>query len=214
MMTNKGFWDKWADRYDRAMSGSAELYEQIADRIKKSLNRDMSVLELACGTGLLSQKLVGRVKLLEATDFSQAMIRQAKAKNYSTRIHFSVRDATALPYAASSFDAVVIANALHIIPRPELALAEIRRVLKPGGTLYAPTFVHGRGAGFRLRARLMVLAGFKVYSKWSAEEFAAYISEHGFEVTRTERLGGKIAPLCYLEAAVPVNERLGNIGQF
>lgn len=131
------------------------------------------------------------------------MIRQARAKNNSSRLYFSVQDATALPYAVSSFDAVVIANALHIMSHPELALTEIRRVLKPGGMLYAPTFVHGRGAGFRLRARLMALAGFRVYSKWFAEEFAAYVSDHGFEVTQTERLGNKIAPLCYLEALLP-----------
>ena len=212
MTANKGFWDRWAGRYDGAMAGSAGLYAQIANRIIKSLNRDMSVLELACGTGLLSERLAGSVKLLEATDFSEAMIRQAKAKSYSSRLHFSVQDATALPYAAHSFDAVVIANALHIMPRPELALAEIRRVLKPGGTLYAPTFVHGRGAGFRLRARLMALAGFKVYSKWSAEEFAAYISGCGFEVTQRSRLGSKIAPLCYLEAVSPANGgRAGDI---
>lgn len=206
MMTNKGFWDRWAGQYDRTMAGCGDLYRQIAGRIKESLNREMNVLELACGTGLLSEKLAGRVKLLEATDFSEAMIRQAKAKKSSSRLHFSVQDATILPYAPASFDAVVIANALHIMPQPEKALAEIRRVLKPGGRLYAPTFVHGKGAGFRLRDRGMALIGFKVFSKWSPEEFAAYIAAHGFEVTRTERLGGRIAPLCYLEAVLPAND--------
>ena len=68
------------------------------------------------------------------------------------------------------------------MPQPELALAEIRRVLKPGGTLYAPTFINGKGLGFRLRANIMALGGFKVYSKWSMEGFAAYVSDNGFEV--------------------------------
>lgn len=206
MKTNKGFWDRWAGTYDRAMAANGGLYDQIARRMKESLNRGMNVLELACGTGLLSEKLVSKVRLLEATDFSEAMIRQAKAKNYSSRLHYSVQDATALPYATASFDAVVIANALHIMPQPELALAEIRRVLKPGGTLYAPTFINGKGLGFRLRAGIMALGGFKVFSKWSAEEFAAYVTGHGFEVTRTEGLGGKIMPLCYLEAVLPTKE--------
>lgn len=103
----------------------------------------------------------GRVRLWEATDFSENMIVEARKKPRSSRLHFSVQDATALLYAPDSFDAVVISNALHIMPHPELALAEIKRVLKPGGILYAPTFVHGRGAGFRLRAWLLTLAGFK-----------------------------------------------------
>ena len=68
------------------------------------------------------------------------MIRKAKAKAHSARLYFSVQDATKLPYTLETFDAVVISNALHIMPEPEKALAEIRRVLKPGGILIAPTF--------------------------------------------------------------------------
>ena len=50
-------------------------------------------------------------------------------------------DATALPYADDSFDAVLIANALHVMPEPEKALREIDRVLRPGGILIAPNFM-------------------------------------------------------------------------
>lgn len=160
----------------------------------------MNVLELACGTGQLSYPLSGRVRLWEATDFSDAMIVEAKKRNTSRRLHFSVQDATALPYAPESFDAVVISNALHIMPHPEKALSEIWRVLKPGGLLFAPTFVHGEGSGLRLRVKLMELAGFHTYHKWNAEEFAAFISGHGFEVIHQETLGGSVAPLSYLAA--------------
>ena len=162
----------------------------------------MNVLELTCGSGQLSFRLAERVCLWEATDFSENMIAEARKRSRSSRLHFSVQDAAALPYAPDSFDAVVISNALHIMPRPELALAEIRRVLKPGGILYAPTFVHGRGAGFRLRARLLTLVGFKVYSKWTAEGFKRFISEHNFQIRQTALLGRSLAPLCYLEASV------------
>jgi ubiquinone/menaquinone biosynthesis C-methylase UbiE len=49
-----------------------------------------------------------------------------------------VADATALPYADDSFDAVLIANALHVMPEPEKALREIDRALRLGGILIAP----------------------------------------------------------------------------
>ena len=75
-------------------------------------------------------------------------------------------------------------------------------MLEPGGSLFAPAFVDGRGAGFRLRARLLALAGFKVYSKWTAEGFERFISEHNFKIRQTALLGGSLAPLCYLEASV------------
>lgn len=63
MTDNKIFWNKWAKRYDRAMSGDSKMYAQIVTRIKKKLNRNMTVLELACGTGLLSVQLAGSVKI-------------------------------------------------------------------------------------------------------------------------------------------------------
>lgn len=135
---NKSFWDHWAERYDPFMRGSEPLYNRIAQRMKKRLNRDMYVLELACGTGMVSERIAGSVRSLEATDFSPHMIAQARTRGTSARVHYSVADATQLPYADQSFDAVVIANALHVMPEPEKALAEIHRVLRPGGLLLAP----------------------------------------------------------------------------
>ena len=199
---NKEFWQRTAKSYRPLMKHSGKLYDAICERIRPGLTREMNVLELACGSGQLSFRLAGRVRLWEATDFSENMIAEARKQPRSSRLHFSVQDATALPYAPDSFDAVVISNALHIMPRPELALAEIRRVLKPGGALFAPTFVHGRGAGFRLRARLLTLAGFKVYFKWTAEGFERFVSEHNFQIRQAALLGGSLAPLCYLEASV------------
>ena len=46
------------------------------------------------------------------------------------KLHFSVQDMFRLPYADRSFDVVIVSNALHIVPQPEKALAEIQRVLK------------------------------------------------------------------------------------
>lgn len=72
--------------------------------------------------------------------------------------------------------------------------------MKPGGALFAPTFIHGESTGFRLRVKLMELAGFHTYHKWNAEEFTAFIARHGFEVIHQETLGGSLAPLSYLAA--------------
>lgn len=194
---NKIFWQRVAKLYGPVMEKSgAKLYREICDRIRPRLDRNMNVLELACGTGQLSYPLSSRVRMWEATDFSPAMIAEAKKNNHSSRLHFSVQDATSLPYASESFDAVVIANALHIMPAPDKAMAEIRRVLKPEGFLFAPTFIHGEGTGFRLRVRLMELAGFHTYHKWNEKEFAEYLSAHGFIVYDQSVLGGSLAPLC------------------
>lgn len=197
---NKQFWNRWSGFYDRFMHSNERLYDEIATKMEVSLNREMYVLELACGTGLISRRIAGRVKSLEATDFSPEMIAEAKKKACSARLHFSVQDAASLPYAPESFDAVVITNALHIMPEPEKVMEEIYRVLKPDGLLLAPTFVHGEGIGFRIRTGLMKLIGFRVYQKWTASKFAAFVSRCGFTVTEQAAMGSNIAHLCYLAA--------------
>lgn len=72
-------------------------------------------------------------------------------------------------------------------------------MLKPGGLLLAPTFVHGEG-GFRLRTKTLELAGFRTYHKWNAQAYVDFVSQHGFSVMKQVVLGSKIAPRCYLEA--------------
>ena len=120
------------------MKHSGKLYDAVCERMRPGLTRDMDVLELACGSGQLSFRLAGAVRLWEATDFSENMIAEARKQPRSSRLHFSVQDATTLPYAPDSFDAVVISNALHIMPHPELALAEIRQVCAIHISLWTP----------------------------------------------------------------------------
>ena len=196
---NKAFWNKWASRYDRTMSGSRNTYDFIIREIKKTLNRDMTVLELACGTGLVSERIAGSVKMLEATDFSEDMIRKAKEKAHSCRLHFSVQDATNLPYAPETFDAVIISNALHVMPSPDKALSEIARVLKSSGILIAPTFTMADTFLGKMQMRIMELSGFKVFHKWSSDAYLKYLNASGFKAIKSCTVGGT-ANLTYAEA--------------
>ena len=198
--TNRFFWEKIAGIYGKAMSKSGKLYDEICDLIRPGLSSDMNVLEIGCGTGQLSYPLSGRVRLWEATDFSPAMIREAKRNNDSKKLHFTVADAICLPYGDETFDAVVIANTLHIMPHPELALREIHRVLKKDGMLYAPTFLKGKCFSARLRIRIMELAGFHVFHNWNEWELAGNVKENGFDRIRYKVIGPDISRLCYLEA--------------
>lgn len=73
-------------------------------------------------------------------------------------------------------------------------LREIQRVLKPGGWLFAPTFVHGGGRLARLRTWCMERTGFHVYHRWNAGEFVSYLSMHDFWVVEHALLGGRVLP--------------------
>ena len=132
MRKHKNFWDKNAGRYDRFMRKDRAAYDEMYELIRPIV-RHKTVLELATGTGLIAKHIVNAAAHIEATDASPEMIAEAKRDNHSAKLHFSVQDMFRLPYAEESFDVVIVSNALHIVPQPENALREIRRVLKDDG---------------------------------------------------------------------------------
>ena len=141
MQEHKNFWDKNAGRYDRFMRKDWVAYDEMCELIRPVV-KAKTVLELATGTGLIAKHIVNAAAHIEATDASAEMIAEAKRDNRSAKLYFSVQDMFCLPYAEVSFDVVIVSNALHIVPQPEKALQEIKRVLKDDGTLIAPTFTH------------------------------------------------------------------------
>lgn len=194
----KSFWDRTAKIYDRFMRKDRRAYEELYAMIRPAV-RQKRVLEVATGTGLIAKQLVGSAEYIEATDASHEMIARAKRGTSSTELHFSVQDMFRLPYADRSFDAVIVSNALHIVPNPERALAEMRRVLRDDGVLIAPTFTHAEN-DFRgeIKAFFMKLAGFRQYSKWSSEGYLDFLREQGWTVRKSEVLNASF-PLTYAE---------------
>ena len=198
MRNSQNFWDKNAGRYDRFMRKDAVAYERLYGLLRPVV-RQKTVLELATGTGLIAKHIVRYADHIEATDASQEMIEQAKQGVKSAKLYFSVQDMFHLPYADQSFDVVIVVNALHIVPEPEKALSEIRRVLKDDGVLVAPTFTHADNAFFgKVKAFFMRLAGFPLHSKWTSHEYLAFLRENGWTVQKSTVLKASF-PLTYAE---------------
>ena len=198
MSEHKNFWDRNAGRYDRFMRKDRAAYEEMYTLIRPVV-KAKTVLELATGTGLIAKHIVNAAAHIEATDASTEMIAEAKRDNRSAKLYFSVQDMFCLPYAEVSFDVVIVSNALHIVPQPEKALQEIKRVLKDDGTLIAPTFTHA-GNSFRgkVKAFFMKLAGFPLYSRWTSEEYLRFLRQNGWTVRKSTVLKASF-PLTYAE---------------
>ena len=202
MKERKNFWDRNAGRYDRFMRKDRAVYEEMYKLIRPVV-KAKTVLELATGTGLIAKHIVNAAAHIEATDASAEMILEAKRDNRSAKLHFSVRDMFRLPYADKSFDVVIVSNALHIIPQPEKALAEIRRVLKDDGVLIAPTFTHGNSTlRGRLKLFFMKLVGFPLNSRWSSADYLAFLRQNGWTVRKSAVLKASF-PLTYAECVKP-----------
>ena len=198
MKENKSFWDRNAKHYDRFMRKDAAAYMQMYALLRPVV-KAKTVLELATGTGLIAKHIVNAAAHIEAADVSAEMIAEAKRDNRSAKLHFSVQDMFRLPYADKSFDVVIVSNALHIVPQPEKALQEIRRVLKDGGLLIAPTFTHaGNSFSGKVKAFFMKLAGFPLHSRWTSEEYLRFLRQNGWSVRKSAVLKASF-PLTYAE---------------
>ena len=198
MSERKNFWDKNAGRYDRFMRKDRAAYDEMYELIRPEV-KAKTVLELATGTGLIAKNIVNAAAHIEATDASPEMIAEAKRDIRSAKLHFSVQDMFRLPYAEASFDVVIVSNALHIVPQPEKALAEIRRVLKNDGVLIAPTFTHaGNSFSGKVRAFFMRMAGFPLCSKWTSAEYLRFLRQNGWAVRKSAVLKASF-PLTYAE---------------
>lgn len=198
MDDNFAFWQKSAKLYTLMQEKkNSSMYKSTAKLCQKYI-RGKTVLELACATGQLTAPLAPLAGLWEATDFSPNMIKEAQMRNIPCA-SFCVQDATNLPYASSSFDVVVIANALHIMPEPEIAIREIRRVLKPHGILIAPTFVYS-GKENKLRLFLINTFGFKVYHKWTDKAFTEFIQSYKFKIKEAKLLSSSPLPNLFIAA--------------
>ena len=198
MQERKNFWDRNAGRYDRFMQKDRMAYEKMYELVRPVV-KVQTVLELATGTGLIAKNIVNAAAHIEATDASAEMITEAKRDNRSAKLHFSVQDMFCLPYADQSFDVVIVSNALHVVPHPEKALAEIRRVLKDDGVLIAPTFTHaGNSFSGKVKAFFMKLAGFPLHSRWTSEEYLTFLRQNGWTVRKSVALKASF-PLTYTE---------------
>lgn len=202
---NDDFWDKTAAGYDAFLLGTDAMraaYAAIERFLESRLDRTMEALELAAGPGTLSEPIASHCKTLIVTDKSQRMIEQAKQRNLPENATIEVADARNLRFPAESFDAVVIANAIHVIPSPAQAVAESIRVLRPGGTFLAPTFVWNDDRATEAAASMKLL-GYRTYSHWDQREYIEFLKQNGLEIVSADIAETPFLPICLAECRKP-----------
>lgn len=183
-MNNK-FWDHYAKHYDGLPGRLGNVYGEIKKKVLEYVDSSSVVLEAGTGTGEIAMVIAEKACRTEACDLSQAMINIAEKKRKQRgikNIRFTVGDCCSMEFPDNSFDLVVISNVLHIIKEPQDAVFEIIRVLKPGGTVLAPTYLHGENLLSYAFSTLMTLRGFKVYSRWSRKSLIAFFMANGLEI--------------------------------
>ena len=175
-----------------------------------AVRRGDRVLDAACGTGDLAiADLKAGAGKVTGLDFSEQMLARARRK---APLEWVRGDLLALPFADGTFDAATVGFGVRNVADLELALRELRRVLRPGGRLAVLEITQPRGAlkpfyslWFDRIVPLLgkVLPGGAAYTYLpasvrrfpSAERLAALLRECGFGEVRFRLLGGSIVAL-------------------
>jgi ubiquinone/menaquinone biosynthesis C-methylase UbiE len=177
LLTNKQqLFDLWAPLYDFLFPSL--FYQASHQRMLEyvELPQHPNVLDLGCGTGRLLQRLANHYPDLRGTglDFSPEMLHQARHYNrHRPRLIFVRGNAAPLCFANEQFDSVFNTfSFLHYL-EPERVLAEINRVLRPGGTFYLvdPTTDAPTGMGFVP----VTPAGIRLYSPPMREQMGKQV---------------------------------------
>ena len=141
MVDSKTFWDKMAPKYAESQMRSVDDYEHTLARTLSYLTPQMRVLEMGCGTGTTALRLAPHVKAFVGTDQSSEMIRIArdKAADEHSNLKFRVLGAAESAQLEEGFDVVMGFNLFHLVPDADAVLADIFKMLKPGGLMISKT---------------------------------------------------------------------------
>ncbi|MGA8305526.1 MAG: methyltransferase domain-containing protein [Candidatus Acidiferrales bacterium] len=140
--TSGAHYDQWMGRWSRLL---AQGFLKWLD-----LPAGLHWIDVCCGSGMVTEAIIERSKpaSVVGVDASAAQIRFACEHRADSRVTFQIADATALPFADSSFDVAVCGLGLNYVPNAGRALEEFRRVIRAGGSVGAYVWDYAHGVRF------------------------------------------------------------------
>jgi phosphatidylethanolamine/phosphatidyl-N-methylethanolamine N-methyltransferase len=201
---DRAYWERHAKRYDASLRILGRPLPRMLELTVEAVRGAEVVLEVAAGTGLVTAAIATAARQVVATDYADAMVRvleQRVREIGASNVRCESADIYALKYERGSFDAVVAANVLHLVPDLSSAIVSLQRMLKPGGKLIAPTFCHVETFLSAAMSRLMALTGFPGHRRFTSASLREALEREGLQVARYESLPG-LLPIGYVEAVV------------
>ncbi len=193
-MNQREFWNKLANNYDNSVQGKySDAYRRTIDLAREYLKQEDVVLDFGCGTGIVTNEMARSVKQIVATDVSDQMIVQAKAKAVATQtdnILYLVGDLNHEQVKSTQFSAITAINVLYFIRDLDGLLKHFYAMLPEGGYFLSVTDCLGDHRNLRsvIYSLLMRLGFFPFMRSLSQAELTKAIEKAGFEVIKTENL--------------------------
>lgn len=190
MTTDSIVFDRAAGFYDATRGFPSGVEELVADAFVAAggLGPASRVLEVGIGTGRIALPLARRVGRVFGVDRSSPMLAKLIEKRGPLPVELVRADATRLPFADASVEAAVGVHVFHLIPGWRAVLAELARVLGPGGLLLHGGDDHARGEAWRRwRARTEAQFGVENVGVPRAR-IETFLEEEGWRPVGVERV--------------------------
>jgi ubiquinone/menaquinone biosynthesis C-methylase UbiE len=194
------FWSTVAKKYDQVVDLQIGplTRSMVRERVAKA-GRLGKLAEFGCGTGFYTQVLVGKADSVLATDISPGMLALAKERIKAANVTFQVEDCQATSFPGEVFETTFISLVIHFT-EPAKTLAEMRRILKPGGMLIISNLDPGALNGVDrvcclIRILYYGLTGYRVKPPkglgkniMTEKQLCGLLGKSGFEVASTETI--------------------------
>ncbi len=205
MKKSEWFWDWRAGKYDQ-QAQEDEDYTKAVERFAKYLKADDTVLDYACGTGVVTYKIAADVKEVHGIDTSARMIdlanRRARDREVAN-VHFARKTIFDKGLGTESYDVILAFNVLHLLEDARKAVQRTSELLKPGGLMVSETPCLGH-AGLVLRTLLPLISkvGLLSYLRtFRISEVKDLMRDGGFQILESEVLECTI-PSCLVVARI------------
>lgn len=172
----------------------------MLELVAREVTGSREVLEIGCGTGIVTEVLARFAGHVVATDYSSEMLARAEKRvRDATNVEMKEADVAALFFEDGRFDTVVAANVLHLVPDLDEALRAMARVLRPGGALIVPTYCHAETWSSRLLSRALALTGFPGRRRLTCASLERAITTAGLRIATSTLLRGAL-PIGFVSA--------------
>mgnify|MGYP001046148066 CR=1 FL=1 len=146
MSRSELFWDRKAEKYANTPISDEVAYQKKLAETQSLFSSDMHILEFGCGTGTTAVHHAPFVKKIDAIDISENMLivgRRRARESGIENVNFTRGSLTEFNADSASLDVVLGLNVIHLLPDRHAVLAEVARILKPGGVFVSSTVCLG-----------------------------------------------------------------------
>lgn len=188
------FWDKISGVYDLFETVyNGKVYCKLGEKVAEEIGQNDIVLECACGTGAISERIAPKCRYLAATDMSGKMLRQTakKCRRYSN-IRIKRADITRLKCRDDRFDKVVAGNVIHLLEDPYAAVKEMERVCKPGGKIIIPTYINASDGVNKWAVRFLEAIGVHFKRQFDLHSYQAFFENAGYRNVKYYTIDGRM----------------------